>query len=348
MKSSSFTIPKIPTTEQTQFVEELLHIIQQQKDIIQKLEDEISRLKKHPTKPEIRPSVLEKPSETKPDNTSSDKNSSQTTSPKRGKPKKKKTIDLEIHQTEIVKATNIPPRSVFKGYQDYTVPDLIIQPHNTRYRLERWQTPSGTYIIPSPPSEVKDRHYGPTLISYILHQYYNQHVTQPLLLEQLRELGIEISSGQLSRILTERHESFHQEKEAILSTGIEVSDYIQTDDTGARHKGKNGYCTDVGNELFAWFESTESKSRVNFLELLRVEQTDYVINAGALEYMAAQGLAKAKIQILETHGEIFENSDKWETHLTNLGINSERHKKIATEGALIGSDRMDFLLIWGL
>ena len=71
MKSSSFTIPKIPATEQTQLVEELLHIIQQQKDIIQKLEDEISRLKKHPTKPKIRPSILE--GETKPDN----KNSSQ-------------------------------------------------------------------------------------------------------------------------------------------------------------------------------------------------------------------------------------------------------------------------------
>ena len=53
--------------------------------------------------------------------------------------------------------------------------------------------------------------------------------------------------------------------------------------------------------------------------------------------MAAQGLAKAKIHILETHGEIFENSDQWETHLANLGINSKRHKKIATEGALIGS-----------
>ena len=45
MKSSSFKIPEIPTTEQTQIVEELLHIIQQQKDVIQKMEDEISRLK---------------------------------------------------------------------------------------------------------------------------------------------------------------------------------------------------------------------------------------------------------------------------------------------------------------
>ena len=53
--------------------------------------------------------------------------------------------------------------------------------------------------------------------------------------------------------------------------------------------------------------------------------------------MCLPALAKAKIHILETHGEIFENTDQWETHLANLGINSKRHKKIATEGALIGS-----------
>ena len=34
---------------------------------------------------------------------------------------------------------------------------------------------------------------------------------------------------------------------------------MNSDDTGARHKGKNGYYTYIGNESFSWFESTESK-----------------------------------------------------------------------------------------
>ena len=163
MKTSSFKIPKIPINEQTQLVDELLHIIQQQQDIIQQLEDEIARLKKHPTKPQIRPSSLETENQTPKDKKSS---------AKRGKPKKKKTVDLDIHQTEIIKAENIPAGSIFKGYKEYTVQELIIQPHNTCYRLEQWQAPSGAYIIASVPNEVKDRHYGPTLISFILHQYY--------------------------------------------------------------------------------------------------------------------------------------------------------------------------------
>jgi len=32
---------------------------------------------------------------------------------------------------------------------------------------------------------------------------------------------------------------------------VAESSYIGTDDTGARHQGKNGYCTVIGNDLFA-------------------------------------------------------------------------------------------------
>lgn len=71
----------------------------------------------------------------------------------------------------------------------------------------------------------------------------------------------------------------------MLEAGLPVSTHLQTDDTGARHKGRNGYCTYIGNERFAWFESTESKNRVNFLGLLRAGHEDYVLNAAALEYM---------------------------------------------------------------
>jgi hypothetical protein len=147
----------------------------------------------------------------------------------------------------------VPDGSIFKGYQDYIVQDLIIQPKTTRYRLEQWQKPDGGYVIAKMPREVGG-HYGPTLVSYILHQYPHQHVRQPLLLGQLRDLGIEIWAGQLSQILTQGKDSFHQEKEEVLSAGNEVSRYLQPDDTGARHEGKNGYCTYIGNELFAWFK----------------------------------------------------------------------------------------------
>jgi hypothetical protein len=40
--------------------------------------------------------------------------------------------------------------------------------------------------------------------------------------------------------------------------------WIIVDDTGARHAGRNGFCTQIGNDTFTWFGPRASKSRLNF------------------------------------------------------------------------------------
>ena len=93
---------------------------------------------------------------------------------------------------------------------------------------------------------------------------------------------------------------------------MSVSQYIHTDDTGARHDGKNGYCTHpstklragIGNELFAWFSRTESKSRINFLSCLgQGNDSFYVLNTGAFAYMEQQKRSAILIARLELEGE---------------------------------------------
>ena len=249
----------ISEEEKTPRVIQLLEIIRQQAEEIQRLKDEIARLKGHPGRPKMRPSRLE--------NLKGEVKEGETGTRRPGSAKRRKTEELEIHETRRIAPEGIPEGSTFKGYNDYTVQDVQIRPHNIRYRLEKWETPDGRYIVGQLPESVQDGHFGPTLVGFILYQYYHGHVTQPLLLEQLWEYGIDISAGQLSCLLTENKESFHDEKEEILDTGLQVSRYVQVDDTGARHQGKNGYCTHIGNEWFAWFESTESTSRINFLKL---------------------------------------------------------------------------------
>jgi len=130
-------------------------------------------------------------------------------------------------------------------------------------------------------------------------QYFQCHMTQPLLLEELQELDIEISSGQINRILIEGHDDFNAEKDNILKTGLNISSYINVDDTGARHKGINGVCTHIGNNLFAWFESTESKSRINFLQLPGAGKSEYILIPEAFEYMKLQKLPVSTIQLLK-------------------------------------------------
>jgi hypothetical protein len=116
------------------------------------------------------------------------------------------------------------------------------------------------------------------------------------------------------------------------------SSYIHVDDTGSRHKGKNGYCTHIGNELFSFFESKESKSRINFLKLLRAGHSDYYLNMDAIVYMEASKLPQYVLKpIIDNLGKIFANDLQWNDFLTKKGIITDRHVQIATEGAPIGS-----------
>jgi hypothetical protein len=165
---------------------------------------------------------------------------------------------------------DLPEGAVFKGYEPFVVQELKIDCQNTRYLRARYQLPTGGSVLAPLPAEVlPGSHFGPGLICYILDQYHHAHVTQPLLLEQLHDFGIDISAGQLNHILTEDKEVFHQEKAELLAAGLATVSYIGTDDTGARHQGKNGYGTVISHELFAYFESTASKSRLNFLQVLQ-------------------------------------------------------------------------------
>jgi uncharacterized coiled-coil protein SlyX len=335
-------LPDIPEAQRTPLVQQLLDIIalQQQRirqledqvrlqrERIEHLEDEIARLKGLKARPRIAPSTLETPPRPP--------RNPRTKRP--GSAKRSKTAGLTITEEIVIPLAHRPEGAIFKGYEDFVVQDLILRPRVILYRRERWLTPDGQSLVaPLPADGIPGSHFGPDLICFILHQYHHQHVTQPLLLEQLHQLGIDISAGELDRILTEGKDTFHQEKAELLPAALAVSAYVEVDDTGARHRGHNGACTQIGNELFASFASTDSKSRLNFLELLRGPHTDYVIDEIALAYWRRQGLAAAVVDRLRLGPQTFADPAAWRARLRELAITGARHVRIASEGALLGS-----------
>ncbi len=336
------TLPDIPESEQTPVVKSLLLIveqcfqsIQQQAEEIERLKDEVRVLKKQKKRPTFKPSNLDKET----DKSTGDDSVSTENKKRPGSKKRSKNVNLTIHDDQVVQPQDgIPPGARFKGYRDFIVQELVIGTKNTRYRLARYVTPDGQTLTAKLPKELNGLHYGPYLLSYVLYQHHHCHVTQPLLLEQLREWGIDISAGQINRLLSEGKSQFHQEKNDILKAGLALSDYVTVDDSGARHKGVNGYVTQIGNEYFAWFESTGSKSRVNFLELLCAGDKSYRINHHAESYWVDQKLPHVPLKLLLESGlSHFANALRWEEHLDEQGINSARHRRIATEGALLGN-----------
>jgi len=329
-------LPEIPAEERTPLVEALLGIIRQLLDRVHELEqtnqelrDEIARLKGQKPRPDIKPSLLETPP----------KGAGPEKQRRQGSAKRPKTSELHIDREVPLHPDNLPEGAAFKGYEAYVVQELIIKSETTRYLRARYELPAGGSVLaPFPPGvlPVEGGHFGANLIAYILDQYHQAQVTEPLLLEQLWEYGIDISAGQLHRILTENKDPFHQEKVELLTAGLTVSAYIGTDDTGARHQGQNGYCTVIGNDLFTYFESTDSKSRLNFLQILQGGRRDYTINDMALAYWERQKLPAAVVAQLTQGPQEFAGEQAWQAQLSAWAITNERHVRIATEGALLG------------
>ena len=333
-------LPEIRPEERTPLVESLLAIIQvlldrnqQLEETVLQLRNEIAILKGQKPRPQIKPSRLE--SDTPP---AQQEGSSKEGSAKRpGSEKRPKNSQLTIHHRVPLHIDDLPSGAVLKGYEPYVVQDLVMESKNTLYLRARYELPDGSSILaPLPTDVIPGKHFGATLIGYILHQYHNAGVTQGLLLQSLHDYGVDISEGELNRILTENQDIFHQEKDEVREAGLQTASYVGTDDTGARHQGCNGYCTVIGNDLFACFASTDSKSRLNFLQVLHGSQRLYAVNETTLAYWKRQELAAALMEKLSQGPQQFTDAAAWQARLAELAITGERHVRIATEGALLG------------
>ena len=312
---------------ESQFVE-LLGEVSELKQIVMAQRDEIARLKGLKGRPPIKPSGMEN-----------------ATGLKRGGKRVKrrrrgKVTSRVVPETEVLRVAH-PTGSQFKGYEPYQVQELVLTARVVRYRRERWLTPQGETIVAPLPGGIRG-HFGPELRRFVLMQYHQGQVTVERLVAQLQAIGVSISKRQLMRLLIDRQDDFLTETREVLRAGLETADWITVDDTGARHRGANGVCTQIGNDNFAWFGTTDSKSRLNFLDLLRAGHTDYTINDTALEYMRVHALAGTPVQRLAAHKRRqFADEPAWTRHLERLGIAglavTPDPVRVATEGALWGA-----------
>jgi hypothetical protein len=319
-------LPEIPEDQKTPLVQILLRILQEQAEEIALLKDEIAKLKGQKPRPKFSPSNVSDDAKNKRERSGSG-DSSQPSHARRQKRIEKR----------IIQPGYIPPGSRFKGYEEYSVQDLSIEAVEIQFRVAIYIAPEGARIRGELPLQYQQGHFGAELQAYCISQYFQCHVTEPLLLTQLYEMGIDISPAQLSNILIQNKERFHQEKEEVRDAGMRHSDFVNTDDTSSRHNGENGYCTALGSPLFSYFQSTNSKSRVNFLQILQGCQELYAITEECLNYAFEKELSDKALDTLERfEGKQFRNSRAWETFLKKQKIETEIDRRIATEAALLG------------
>jgi hypothetical protein len=272
----------------------------------QALKDEIARLKNLPPRPPFKPSGMEKATQPRP--------TGPGRRPGRGAKRDRVTREVTLR-------AEVPPGSRFKGYKTVVRRDLILTAEVVRYKRERWVTPEGQTIIAPLPLGVTGG-FGPGVQRFCLALHTQGQVTTERLTDLLNGIGLSISKREVVRLLTSDLELFAQEDRAILQAGLTSSPYITVDDTGARHARRPAVTTQIGGERFCVFRTSRSKSRLNFLSLLRGGCEDYVVNEAALNYLRRQPVEAAVIARLTTlQGRVFRSDLEWLEQLARCSIN---------------------------
>ena len=253
---------------------------------IQRLRDEINRLKGEQGKPSIKGSL----------NLTGSQHSSEKERRKprvRHKKSKKESIVVDREEVLRVDRKKLPADAVFKGYEEVIVQDIIMQADNVLFRKEKYYSPSKqkTYLAAMPAGY--EGQFGAGIKTMIPMLYYGGQMTEPKIKELLGYAGIQISAGQISGILIKGQEEYHAENDAVCEAGLSSSPYQHLDDTPARVNGKNEYCQILSTPVYTSYHTTAHKDRLSVLDVLRNgRKRIFCFNAEARSYLEGFLLSK--------------------------------------------------------
>ena len=339
---------QLENSEGQSLVKKLLNIIERlassnntQEIELQRLRDEINRLKGEQGKPDIKANKKkdgdisseaerkEAEANAKKDIENGDGESGENTDKKKKRQREPKLPKIIISREQDcpLDKTDLPDDLIFKGYDDVVIQELIIKTNNIKYRREVYYSPSNNKTYRGElPLDVRGKgEYGPGIRTLIPILKSEGNMSEKRILGFFRNFGIEISATYISQQWTGGYVLFHQEKSDLYRSGITASNYVQIDDTSARVNGINQYCQIVCSPLFTAYFTTPKKDRLTVLSVLtNFMPAQFIYNEQAKLLLKTFKLAdKARVTIdAQLPIDTVMNESEFKVHLAliNIGI----------------------------
>jgi len=218
--------------------------------------------------------------------------------------KRSKLDRVRIDREEVLKVdrASLPPDAEFKGYEDVVVQELRFVTDNVKFHKEKYYAAStGQTYLASLPAGYRGE-FGPNLKSLCLLFSHLCNMTEPKIADLLDNMGIVISSGQISAWLTGAYPGLQEEKQAIVEAGLNSSAWQHMDDTGTRVDGVNQHCQIICNPLYGAYFTTARKDRLTIIDVLRNgRERVFRLNEEALGLMLQFGVSQ---RVLERVGQL--------------------------------------------
>jgi hypothetical protein len=258
---------------------------------VQRLKDEIARLKGEHGKPTFPVNRSAQPKRPAASNLSSEQERREPKPWQKG-PKRHRIVIDRIQPLALDPGT-LPGDAQFKGYAPFLVQDLVLQTDNVLFLKEVYYSPGErkSYCAALPAGYTG--HYGPGIRTLALVLAYGCQVGEKPIHAFFTDSGIALSTGRISALLIQGHEPFHAEAHEVLVAGLSSSPWQQLDDTPTRVNGETHACYTLCNPLYTAYLTMASKERLTVLKVLQGGRPlRYRLDETAFSYLERAGVSQ--------------------------------------------------------
>ena len=310
-------------------VEELKQENERMRETLQQQRDEINRLKGEQGRPEIKGKKVE-----------TQHSSEKERQIRKGWKKGSKHAKIKIDRTETLTVDEhlLPADAEFKGYEAVIVQDIRIHSDTVRFLKESYYSASEqkSYLAELPVGYTGQ--FGPGIRALVLSCYFAYGMSEPRIGEFLRQFGIVISTGQISNLLIKNQTQWHNEKAAIVRSGIASTSYQHIDDTATRVNGENQHCHVLCNPWYTAYFTRPAKDRLTIIQILQgAEELQLLLSAQTQKWFDLFQLPKkVQSEIAQWTAHSFLRRDALEQQIeTRLPkLNAQQKARILESAAL--------------